>query len=76
VAPVGRSALVVADRTAASAVPDGSRVAVAVITLEPVAYQVKGTARRGRGALVIEVSEAYTAGPPVPGQLCPPAAAE
>jgi len=74
VAPVGRSALVVADKAIAQTIPEGSRVAVAVITLEPVAYQVKGIARHWRGALLIDVTEAYTAGPPVPGRLCPPAA--
>ncbi len=73
VAPVGCSALVVADKAIAQAIPEGSRVAVAVITLEPVAYQVKGTARHWRGALLIDVTEAYTAGPPVPGRLCSPA---
>ncbi len=71
VAPVGRGGLVVADQAVAEAVPDGSRVAVAVITLDPVAYQVKGIARHWRGAILIDVTEAYTAGPPVPGQLCP-----
>lgn len=75
VGPVDRGRLVIADRVLAQAVPDGSRVAVAVITLEPVAYQVKGTAHNWRGGLLIDVSESYTAGPPVPGQLCPPAAA-
>jgi len=74
VAPVGRSALVVADKTITQAIPEGSRVAVAVITLEPVAYQVKGIAHHWRGALLIDVTEAYTAGPPVPGRLCSPAA--
>lgn len=72
VVPLGLSGLVVADRAVAEAVPDGSRVAVAVITLDPVAYQVKGIARRWRGALLVDVTEAYTAGPPVPGALCPP----
>lgn len=75
VAPVGRSGLVVADKAIADKIPDGSRVAVAVITMEPVAYQVKGTARHWRDGLLIEVTEAYTAGPPVPGQLCSPAVA-
>ncbi len=75
VAPAGRSRLVIADEAVARAVPDRSRVAVAVITLEPVAYQVKGTAHHWRGSLLIDVSESYTAGPPVPGQACTPTSA-
>lgn len=73
VAPIGGRALVVADPAVAAAVPDGSRVALAVITLEPIAYQVKGIARRRPGSLLVEVTEAYTATPPVPGRLCRPA---
>lgn len=70
VAPIGRGGLLIADPAVASAVPDGSRVAVSVITLDPTAYQVKGTARVWRGALVVEVDEVYTAAPPVPGRSC------
>ena len=70
VAPIGRGGLLIADPAVASAVPDGSRVAVSVITLDPNAYQVKGTARVWRGALVVEVDEVYTAAPPVPGRSC------
>ena len=70
VAPIGRGGLLIADSAVASAVPDGSRVAVSVITLDPNAYQVKGTARVWRGALVVEVDEVYTAAPPVPGRSC------
>lgn len=70
VAPAGRVGLVIADRAVAASVPDGSRVAVAVITMDPVAYQVKGLARRWRGVLLVEVTEAYSASPPVPGKLC------
>ncbi len=66
--PVGRQGLVVSDPALYSAVPEGSRVAVAVITLDPIAYQVKGAARRWRGVLLVEVDEAYTATPPVPGR--------
>ncbi len=66
--PVGRQGLVVSDPALCAAVPDGSRVAVAVITLDPIAYQVKGTARRWRDVLLVEVDEAYTATPPVPGR--------
>ena len=70
VAPIGRGGLLIADPAVASAVSDGSRVAVSVITLDPNAYQVKGTARVWRGALVVEVDEVYTAAPPVPGRSC------
>ena len=70
VAPIGRGGLLIADPAVASAVPDGSRVAVSVITLDPNAYQVKGTACVWRGALVVEVDEVYTAAPPVPGRSC------
>ena len=70
VAPIGRGGLLIADPAVASAVPDGSRGAVSVITLDPNAYQVKGTARVWRGALVVEVDEVYTAAPPVPGRSC------
>jgi len=70
VAPIGRGGLLIADPAVAAAVPDGSRVAVSVITLDPNAYQVKGTARVWRGALVVEVDEVYTAAPPVPGRSC------
>jgi predicted pyridoxine 5'-phosphate oxidase superfamily flavin-nucleotide-binding protein len=54
----------------------GSPVAAAVLTLEPVAYQVKGefTGLRtslGRRLGVIDVREAYSASPPLPGQRLP-----
>lgn len=68
VAPVGETALVVADPSVASAVPEGSRVAVAVITADPVAYQVKGVARRWRGSLLVQVTHSYSASPPLPGK--------
>jgi Pyridoxamine 5'-phosphate oxidase len=54
----------------------GAHVAAAVLTLEPVAYQVKGTfagARRslGRSFGVIDVREAFSACPPLPGKSLP-----
>jgi hypothetical protein len=54
----------------------GTNVAAAVLTQEPVAYQVKGTlagVRRSLGQAlgVIDVREAYSACPPLPGQLLP-----
>jgi hypothetical protein len=54
----------------------GLPMAVAVITQEPVAYQVKGEFagwRRslGRSLAVIDVREAYSASPPLPGKRLP-----
>jgi hypothetical protein len=54
----------------------GSPIAAAVLTLEPVAYQVKGVfaglrASLGRRLGVIDVREAYSASPPLPGQQLP-----
>jgi hypothetical protein len=51
----------------------GWPVAAAVLTMEPVAYQVKGDFAGLRGSLgrrlgVIDVREAYSASPPLPGQ--------
>jgi hypothetical protein len=56
--------------------PPGTAVAAAVLTLEPVAYQVKGTFAGRRRSLgqtfgAIDVREAYSACPPLPGQLLP-----
>ena len=53
-----------------------SPIAAAVLTLEPVAYQVKGEfaglrASLGRRLGVIDVREAYSACPPLPGQRLP-----
>ena len=57
----------------------GSRVAAAVLTMEPVAYQVKGDfaglrSSLGRRLGVIDVREAYSACPPLPGERLPSAA--
>jgi len=54
----------------------GSPVAAAVLSLEPVAYQVKGQfaglrTSLGRRLGVIHVREAYSASPPLPGQRLP-----
>jgi hypothetical protein len=54
----------------------GSRMAAAVITQEPVAYQVKGEFAGWRRSLgrklgVIDVREAYSACPPLPGKRLP-----
>ncbi len=53
--------------------PAGAPVAAAVITTEPVAYQVKGALEGmqrglGRRFAIIRVSEAYSASPPLPGE--------
>jgi len=54
----------------------GSLVAAAVLSMEPVAYQVKGDFAGLRASLcrrfgVIDVREAYSACPPLPGQRLP-----
>jgi len=59
-----------------AALTHGAAVAAAVLTMEPVAYQVKGIfagMRRSLGQAfgVIDVREAYSACPPLPGQLLP-----
>lgn len=55
-----------------------ARIAAAVITMEPVAYQVKGTFRGwrqsfGRRLGAIDVLEAFSASPPLPGYPLPSA---
>jgi hypothetical protein len=76
--PAGPARLVWGDRALEDAtdLTPGSPVAVAVITQEPVAYQVKGEFagwRRslGRSLGVIDVREAYSASPPLPGKRLP-----
>jgi hypothetical protein len=59
-----------------AALAPGAAVAAAVLTPEPVAYQVKGVfagMRRSLGQVlgVIDVREAYSACPPLPGKLLP-----
>jgi hypothetical protein len=54
----------------------GQRVAAAVITMEPVAYQVKGQFQGWRSSLgrklgTIWIQEAYSASPPLPGKRLP-----
>jgi hypothetical protein len=77
-AAAGRGHLVLGGASAgemATLTPEAN-VAAAVLTLEPVAYQVKGIfagTRRslGRTFGVIEVREAYSACPPLPGKALP-----
>jgi hypothetical protein len=76
--PAGPAKLVWGSRTPEDAtdLTPRSPIAAAVITQEPVAYQVKGEFagwRRslGRGLGVIDVREAYSASPPLPGKRLP-----
>ncbi len=49
--------------------PDGAEVAVSIITMDPIAYQVKGHYRgKRRGEAVIELTECYSASPPLLGE--------
>ena len=74
----GRGHLVLGGASARdmAALAPGANVAAAVLTLEPVAYQVKGVfagARRSLGQTlgIIDVREAYSACPPLPGKALP-----
>jgi hypothetical protein len=49
--------------------PPGVFAAMAVITMDPVTYQVKGTLARENGVCRLKVEEIYTGGIPVPGKL-------
>ncbi len=76
--PAGFNRLVFAGAAAQelAGLTPGSPVAAAVISMEPIAYQVKGDfagTRRslGRSLGVIDVREAYSASPPLPGQRLP-----
>jgi len=78
--PAGAGTLILGGPAARAleGLPPGSALAAAVLTPEPIAYQVKGTLdpsrpAAGRGLVVIDVSEAYSASPPLPGQLLPAA---
>jgi len=69
--PAGERALVFAGRV--DGLEQGAQVAAAVLTAEPLAYQVKGRflgpERSLGGPLgVIQVLEVYSASPPVPGE--------
>lgn len=72
----GRLVLGGAAVDAVAALRDGAPLAAAVLSLEPVAYQVKGRfggLRRslGQSFAVLDVLEAYSASPPLPGHLLP-----
>jgi len=70
--PAGRDRLVMRDPFAAAYMKDiepGTRLAVAVLTREPVAYQVKGVYAGNRtGAAFIELDACYSASPPLLGE--------
>jgi len=77
-APAGPARLVFGGAAAEglAALAAGSSVAAAVLTMEPVAYQVKGMfaglrPSLGRRLGVIDVREAYSACPPLPGERLP-----
>ena len=76
--PAGRARLVFGGSTAEdmAGLAPGSLIAAAVLSLEPVAYQVKGEFAGLRNSLgrrlgVIDVREAYSACPPLPGHRLP-----
>jgi hypothetical protein len=76
--PAGRSTLIFGGAAAEgpSSLTTGSPVAAAVLSMEPVAYQVKGDFTGLRSSLgrrfgVIEVRESYSACPPLPGERLP-----
>lgn len=49
--------------------PSGSEIAVSIITMEPIAYQVKGIyAGRAAGLGRVDIAECYSASPPLLGE--------
>ena len=68
----GPNRLLLRDALAApyvSAIPSGTPMAVAVLTLDPVAYQVKGTYQgRRAGTGLIDLDACYSASPPLLGE--------
>lgn len=74
--PAGRGRLVFTGPALGDAVVCGSEVAAAVLSMEPVAYQVKGVLAEPRRSLgrtfgVIDLREAFSASPPLPGERLP-----
>jgi hypothetical protein len=60
------------DRRILQRVPQGTMMAASVITLDPVAYQIKGPFEGMRSSRVgsvgfMRIQEAYSASPPLPG---------
>ena len=52
-----------------SAIPVGTEVAVAIITMDPIAYQVKGRYAGTRAGIgIIDITECYSASPPLVGE--------
>ncbi len=72
----GPNRLIVSDALASPflrRIPPDAPVAVAIITMEPIAYQVKGQIRHGAaGTATIDLSECYSASPPLLGQALHP----
>ena len=70
--PAGPNRLLVADPlfdAYASAIAPGAEVAVAIITTDPIAYQVKGVyGGRRAGVGVIDLTACYSASPPLLGE--------
>lgn len=72
--PVGAGQLAVAKADLEPGAPaPGARVAAAIITFDPIAYQVKGTLIKyksyaGVSVARIDVDEVYSASPPLPGE--------
>ena len=70
--PAGRSRLVMSDplfNAHADAIPRGAELAVSILTMDPVAYQVKGAyAGRKLGVGIVDVTETYSASPPLLGE--------
>ena len=69
--PAGERALVFAGSV--DGLQQGAQVAAAVLTAEPLAYQVKGrflAEKRSLGGSlgIIQVQEVYSASPPLPGE--------
>jgi hypothetical protein len=53
----------------ADAIPHGAELAVSILTMEPVAYQLKGAyAGRKLGVGIVDVTECYSASPPLLGE--------
>ncbi|NLB54137.1 MAG: hypothetical protein GX808_14535 [Syntrophomonadaceae bacterium] len=48
--------------------PAQCQAALAVITMDPVSYQVKGSLKRQKGKCSLKVEEIYSGGLPLPGQ--------
>jgi hypothetical protein len=70
--PAGPGRLLLCDslfKAREPSIPNGGAVAVCVITRDPIAYQVKGRYLGRRGGIgVVDVTECYSASPPLVGE--------